>query len=412
MKQKGMLVWDCSVCQSKGIDFIQELQKTMKTVFSSIVIAAEHPGSIPSQISDLSIATPVTVRYGPNAIRDAIVDVIAYINETKARCSVAVITHSFPLWISLFQRMSPKSLVFISNKNPHDCLEFSFLPSGLNISILKWPSLEASGTTATTGDDSISDEEQPPAPVRKSRIRSPIRHVEEVEEVVKEQEVVDDSSSDHNNTGHDDSDVCDLEEDVQEQEEEKNYDDVDDNLLDGSIEEDLLSDHAEEDYAEEEEKSLQSQSSFNTSNNESTDGYRRGRFAGSIQPLNNLDKYQIDLRSPVVSANTSRLSDSGSVDVTPKRPAVTASGRDQVFEFPAKFQVLIEAMKSMNKTMISMSDLEERLKIWSDKLGVPIDNVNAYILKAVDQQIVIYDKSINYVRFRNRAISTGKVQYV
>lgn len=410
MKQKGILVWDCTACQSKEIEFIQKLQKSLKTVFSSIVISAEEPATIPSQVSDLAITTSVTIRYGKNAIRDVIVDTLAYINEAKGRCSVAVITQAFPLWISLFQRVSVKSVALISGKNPRDCIEFSFLPAGINLSILQWPNLEAVSSSSSTVNEESSDEESTPSPARKTKTRSPVRQIEEKqpeeEEVIESDQPVEEPEEVIIPMEEEDYPVHE-----EEQEDENLYDvDVDDELLASGDDDDV-------DILEEEEvadDSLHSQSSFNTSNNDSTGDYRRGRqgFGGSIQPLSNLDKYQIDLRSPVVSANTSRLSESGNVDLTPKRPSAVTTGRDQVFEVPAKFQPLMEAMRAMNKAMISLSDLEGQLKHWGAKLGEPIDNVNAYICKASDQQIIIYDKSINYVRFRNRAMSTGKIHYV
>ena len=87
-------------------------------------------------------------------------------------------------------------------------------------------------------------------------------------------------------------------------------------------------------------------------------------------------------------------------------------GPDQSLEVPVKFRPLIEAMKSMGKAMISLSDLEGQLKTWSAKLNQPIDNINQYITKAADAQLVIYDKSINYVRFRNRSMANAAIEYV
>ena len=93
------------------------------------------------------------------------------------------------------------------------------------------------------------------------------------------------------------------------------------------------------------------------------------------------------------------------------RFAASNKGSAQQMTVPSKFQPLIEAMKSVGKAMISLSDLEEHLKKWSETLNLPIENINAYIAKASDAGIIIYDKSIKYVRFRNRQMANMNIEY-
>lgn len=130
---------------------------------------------------------------------------------------------------------------------------------------------------------------------------------------------------------------------------------------------------------------------------------RRSRPA-TIQPLQSFERHQIDLRPPASAAPPRQPE----TDVTPKRPPPS----EQVVQIPAKFQPLIEAMKSLGKAMVSVTDLEGQLKIWSTRLNQPIDSISAYIAKAADAQIILYEKHINYVRFRNRVIASAQIEYL
>ena len=89
----------------------------------------------------------------------------------------------------------------------------------------------------------------------------------------------------------------------------------------------------------------------------------------------------------------------------------TNSG-EQTFNIPIKFQPLIEAMKAAGKAMISMNDLEGYLKKAAAELNIQQPNTNTIVNKANDAGIIIYDKSIKYVRFRNRQMTTGIINYV
>ena len=340
MKASGILVWDCSACPAKGTEFIQRMQKMTKITFAKIIVVSADPQAIPPAVSDLSISLPVITRFGPNATRDSLIDVIHHLSKSKNELSVFILSDSFPLWISLFQRVEPRSVVFVSGRDPRECLDFSFLPPSLSVTVLSWPNLDSVSSSA-------------PAPREERVVRNPVSHKE--------------PSVSNSSMGF-----------VEEEEE----------IVEGSDEE--VSDPRR-------------------------GGGGGGGFSGTIQPLSNLDKYQIDLRSPV-GGTPSRQSESG--DITPKRGSVSTPGsgsgvgHDQSLEVPVKFRPLIEAMKSMGKAMISLSDLEGQLKTWSAKLNEPIDNINAYITKAADAQLVIYDKSINYVRFRNRSMANAAIEYV
>jgi hypothetical protein len=301
-----LLIWDCQTCQSKSIDFIPELQRIRKAAFGTIVVIAPDPRALPAALGDLCAALPIVVRFGPSAIHDAIVDIVGALASAKRQANAVVITSKFPLWVTLFQRLEPKSVLFISDKDPNSCLELSFFPQSVPLKALSWPSLSE---TRVSGQADLID---------------------------------------------------------------------------------LAPAHAEEEDG---------------SDNYAQEGSGEDEQTG-IEPLANLEKYEIDLRSPGDPVPSHQRDPE---EVTPKR---AARSHEEVIQIPVKFQPLVEAMKAIGKSLISLNDLEGQLKIWSTKLNVPIDNINAYISKATDAQIVIYDKAINYVRFRNRSIATSKLEYV
>ena len=69
-------------------------------------------------------------------------------------------------------------------------------------------------------------------------------------------------------------------------------------------------------------------------------------------------------------------------------------------------------MRAAGKAMISLSDLEDLFADACERLNLPSTNMSAMIDKAADAGLVIMDKSINYVRFRNRAMATGSITYI
>ena len=108
-----------------------------------------------------------------------------------------------------------------------------------------------------------------------------------------------------------------------------------------------------------------------------------------IKPLSNMTRQQISVRSPKAA---------------PQSPDGVG--------VPVKFQPLIEAMRSAGKAMISVSDLEKLFADACDRLNMPASNMTAMIDKAAEAGLVIMDKSINYVRFRNRSMASGAITYV
>ena len=150
MKQAGILVWDCAACQSKSTEFIHKLQKAMKLLFASIIVVADDPQAYPQAVNDLAISLPVTFRFGPNATRDTVIDVIHLLAQAKREYTVFILCENFPVWIALFQRIEPKNVFFISSRDPRECIDFSFLSPNLSVNVLTWPNLEQVAVGATT----------------------------------------------------------------------------------------------------------------------------------------------------------------------------------------------------------------------------------------------------------------------
>jgi hypothetical protein len=137
-----ILVWDCCTCESQSLDFISHLQRYRKGSFAGVIIAAREPATVPPGLGDLAICLPITTRLGANAVYDTLVDAVTCYVQAKGNCSFVVISNSLPLWITLFQRIEPKSVTFLSNRDLKSHLEFTFLPEKIPVRLLAWPTLE------------------------------------------------------------------------------------------------------------------------------------------------------------------------------------------------------------------------------------------------------------------------------
>ena len=341
MSKKAIVFWDCSLCSSKNIDFIQQLSNNLKVQISSIVVCAKEQKHFPPSLNDIATTTPVFLRFGKNAKLDSVVDVISFLAKCKGNCTFILVTSEFPIWINLFQRYPPKTLIFVSNQDPRTSFDFSFLSTSISYTVLQWPSLNElasqSGSTNYT------------------------------QEAITESHIEKDYESDSNSKDNNDE-------------------------ISSAIEEhESLED-------EEEEEDIQNSSQYNQ----------------SIEPLSNIDMYQnsLDLNSPSETETSSRIA--ASPEITPKKPQPPPPQltTGQAISIPVKFQPLIEAMKSIGKAMISLTDLDGRLREFCEKYNQPVENISTYITRASDAGIIIYDKSINYVRFKNRTMANTPIEYV
>ena len=81
-------------------------------------------------------------------------------------------------------------------------------------------------------------------------------------------------------------------------------------------------------------------------------------------------------------------------------------------QISAEFRPLIEAMKSVGKSMVAYNDFETHLKSWCQAEGMKTPDPMTLIQKGVDSGLIIFDQKINYIRFRNRSIPSGQIEYI
>jgi hypothetical protein len=318
-KASELLIWDSGACKSDSIDFIAKLQQIRKTAFAGIVIISVDPRTLPAAVGDLAVTHSVVTRFGENAIRDAVIDAIAFYGHTKGQATYVVITDQFPFWITLFHRLEPKGIVFVSSKDPTQSLEFSFLPENIPFRTLTWPSL-VDGSSRVPEDETAT--------------LSSIHPIESVHEA----EIPSDGEEVNGNASDDD---------------------------------------------------FLPVSSHNP----------------GIQPLDGVETWDIGLSSPGGTPPPEKKK-----SASPKK-VQQQQARERTVQVQGKFHPLVEAMKSVGKVMILLSDLEAPLKSWSAKLNKPIESTKAYIAKAADAQLVVYDEATNYIRFRNRSLANSPIEY-
>ena len=123
-----------------------------------------------------------------------------------------------------------------------------------------------------------------------------------------------------------------------------------------------------------------------------------------IKPLTTTEtENTIDLRSPITGNNMKDLSSSFTPDVKQKKSNVVV--------IPRIYQPLIESMRSIGKSMIQLSVLTEEIKKTCQQLGIPEQDALGIINQAHNDGYIILDKTINYIRFRNRSLSKADIEY-
>jgi hypothetical protein len=129
--------------------------------------------------------------------------------------------------------------------------------------------------------------------------------------------------------------------------------------------------------------------------------------AAPIQPLDYIESYDIDLLSPVQSGQGRQRTR----EVVQRRQEPETREQPTV-QLPAKFRPLVETMRGIGKAVISVADIEGPLRTCLARLNESIESPAAYLARAADAQIIVYDKSSNYLRFRNRGLATAAINYV
>lgn len=95
----------------------------------------------------------------------------------------------------------------------------------------------------------------------------------------------------------------------------------------------------------------------------------------------------------------------------PQPPASKPRHDNDQIVIDMKYQPLIEAMKTIGKAMINLPVLTAQVKLTCQQLGLQEPNLSALISQASDEGIVIFDKSINYIRFKNRSLPNMQIVY-
>lgn len=375
----SILLWNAVDCPADSSECIYNISKLLKVNFTSIIVLANDHTELTPDLSDAATTLPIVIRCGEHAIHDAIVDVVQTIT-TSSKYNFVIVSNEYSIWIDIVQRVKPANLVFVSKNDPRQSLSFSFLPDAVKYTILQWPSLrEIIGDfhgIELVNDDTDEIQNQPKlqkrapppqhqqAPIQqKSRQQIPQQQMRHQQQQQQQQQPDFDSQqyseNDYNSDGN-------------------NYDENEEDINEGN------------NYAF--SKKNQQKVNFNQ---------RPSPVSERIKPLSNLEKHQIDLRSPIGSSKPQ------SVDTKLQYNRVS---KDQQ-SVPLEFQPLIEAMKSIGKSMVSLSDLEEQFNICCKNLNLPPQDLKTMIDKASSNGLIIFDSNINYVRFKNRQITNSQIVY-
>lgn len=370
----SILLWNAADCPAESSDCIYNISKLLKVNFTNIIVLSNDHTELTPDLSDAATTLPIIIRCGEHAIHDAIVDVVQIITKNP-KYNIIIVSNEYSIWIDIVQRVKPSNLVFISKNDPRQSLSYSFLPDAVKCTILQWPSLrevigDLNGIELINED---TDEIQNPSKLQKRSSSSsqqlqqqvPIQQRARQQQMHQQQQQQPDFYSQQYSENDYNSDA-------------NNYDDNEDDIND------------ENSYGF--SKKPQQKVAFNQKSSPTSD---------RIKPLSNLEKHQIDLRSPVVPSKPP------SIDTKNQFGRLT---KDQ-HSVPLEFQPLIEAMKSIGKSMISLSDLEEQFNICCKNLNLPPQDLKTMIDKASSKELIIFDSSINYVRFKNRQIANTQIVY-
>lgn len=350
-KSPTFLIWDAKSNKSDSIAIVASAQKALSTKFTKIFIYAEDSKDIPSGANELSISMNAVIRFGEFAMYDILADILLSLSKAKT-FDVAVFSSELSIWFSLFQNMQPASFHIFSTTDPREDLDFTFLPMTIPTTLYKWPSLEL-----------VSEDISANSVVKDSEDA-----IVEEEEQVEEQSLpqIKQQKTPPKNTRRQKQEQF-YEEFVSNEEEEA--DEVPDQSIGASP--------------------IMAQTQKINESQNLLESNKRLNFKSSTQ------KEIID-SPPAPLQKSSRKK---------------AQGAAQVQAVPMQFRPLIEAMKSVGKSMVSLNDFESHLKAWAKVEGIQAPDTMTLIQDGVDQGYVIFDKTINYLRFRNRSIASAQINY-
>ena len=366
-KVETFLLWDCNECESKNMNFVHQISEKLKLQINGIVIYTKNSEFIPLDATDLALIMPLNIRFGEYAFYDAILDIISFTKTKKGRFNIVLVANSLPLWITLFQKLTPRELIFISSENPENTLDFSFLPNSIKTKTLQWPNL----STISQNIDNLSDESNPQSP---SSVHSKSSQIAST----KPQKSLKSSKISRNSKA--------LKPKATETQK--------------PIKNSIIQPQYPKETIKETQKDFNKDDDVSNSEEEEIMSYNQNLSQSSQLSVKQANKkqekdYQTQIPVPKAIQQTSK-----------------ANPGEQTFTVPIKFQPLIEAMRAAGKAMISMNDLEGHLKTAAAHLNIQQPNTNTIVNKANDAGFIIYDKSIKYVRFRNRQMTTGIINYV
>lgn len=372
----SILLWNAADCSADSSECIYNISKLLKVNFTSIIVLANDYTELAPDLSDAATTLPVTIHCGDHAIHDAIVDVVQSITKSQ-KYNFVIVSNEYSIWIDIVQRINPSNLVFISKNDPRQSLSFSFLPDQVKYTILQWPSLrEVMGDLH--GIELINDDtDEIMNPPKLQKRTSPQQQQQQ------QQQQQPQKSKQNQFTRQQITQQQMAPEFYSQQYSENDYN------SDGNNYEENEEDTNEENSYTFSKKNQQNKVIFNQKSSPASE---------RIKPLSNLEKHQIDLRSPV------------GLSKVPSIETKIRVSKDQQ-SVPLEFQPLIEAMKSIGKSMVSLSDLEEQFNICCKNLNLPQQDLKTMIDKASSNGLIIFDSNINYVRFKNRQITNSQIVY-
>lgn len=365
-KNAAVLIWDLATCPSSSINAIASVQDIIGGGFSTIFAYAIQADQIPGIINDLSIAFNTKVMFGEYALYDVIANLLSSMNGKK-QFNVVLISTKLSVWLSLFQQKQPTNLTIISTTDIRDDFDFSFLPPSIPTKLYSWPNLELIDGDISGGNLQAEEDIPKETPVKKSHSAKSSKS--------SQQQTVNEDSFSYN------EEIARNSEDFEQQEQQP--------------------------FSQESEdmESVNTAPSQGSPISQASPVFAQRNLLESNKRLNfNRTEPQEDLdQSPPPMAKSSKAR-------TQKIQAPAPAGNVQ--QVSVQFKPLIEAMKLVGKSMVSYNDFITSLRGYCKIENIQINDAMELIESAVEGGIVIFDKSINYLRFRNRSLSTSTIQYV
>ncbi|EAY21400.1 hypothetical protein TVAG_198380 [Trichomonas vaginalis G3] len=375
-KVPTFLIWDVSTCKSTSIDIVEAVQDIVGLSFSTIFVFANQVNQIPQAISDLSIAFNTNVTFGDYALYDVISNLIASLNGKK-QFNIAIVSTKLSVWLSLFQQKQPSNLFIFSTTDPRQDFDFSFLPPTIPTKIYSWPNLDIIDGDVSGSNLHVEEESPKEPPPKKAREAKSNRSERTTPSSQKSQPIQRSS----------------------EEAEEDSFSYNEEALQ--NTEESELQQHDQASISQEYETAPSQNSPISAA----SPVFAQRNLLESNKRLNfnRTEPKEESENSPPLIAKSSKAR-------TQRISAPNAGAK--AIQVSAQFKPLVESMKLVGKSMVSYGDFLTSLRGWCKVENTQVDDPMELINAGVAAGVVIYDASINYLRFRNRTLSTSNVEYV